>query len=96
MLVQARHQSDRFHRTQNVISDVYFPPENALASRALEAVVVVVPAFAQGDQCKSQIVSARVACVKPLAAEDMPDRVDAAGPVKENNRTDEESPDEKL
>ena len=45
---------------QRVVGDIDFPPEKALAGGGHEMMVVVVPAFAQGDQGQEEIVAAGI------------------------------------
>ena len=45
---------------ERVVSDVDFPPEEALAGRSHEVVMVVVPAFAEGQQGEEPVVLAGI------------------------------------
>jgi hypothetical protein len=83
-------------RLEAVVSDVDFPPVKTLARAALVAVVVVVPAFAKGDQRENEAVAGVVPGVEAAAAHQMRHRVDAGRAVEERGRADEEAPDEEL
>ena len=50
------------HHLQQVVGDVHFPPEEALAHAAHVHVVVVVPALAERDQGENEAVLAVIAC----------------------------------
>src|SRR5258708_25008566 len=45
------------HNLQRVVGDVNFPPEEALARGSHKVMMVVVPAFAQGEQSEQPIVA---------------------------------------
>src|SRR5205085_4573580 len=53
--------AERGEQAQRVVGDVDFPPVEALARRAREVVVVVVPALAECDQREPEVVAAGVA-----------------------------------
>ena len=59
-------------------------------------VVVVVPAFTEGDQGKQEAVPALVTGIVSLAAQRVREGIHRAGRMEEKNRADEKSPDNHL
>ena len=71
---ESAHVPDDSQPTENfqdVESEVYFPPFHALPAHMHEFVVIVVPAFAQGDQREHEIIAALVRSLKPARAPQM-------------------------
>ena len=75
-LADAPHQTDASQQLQEIIAKIDFPPEEALVGGALIAVVVVVPAFAEGREGHPQVVAALVGSGVPPTPEEMTHRVD--------------------
>ena len=59
-------------------------------------VMIVVPALAQGDQRQPKIIAAFIPGIVALVTEDMRQRIDGRGSVKQNRGADDEAPNEKL
>jgi hypothetical protein len=80
------HQARPRQRLEQVEGRVDLPPAKALAGAALIGVVIVVPAFAHGEQ-RQQPVVARVVTgdIAPAAAH-MRQRIDAEGRVPDQHR----------
>lgn len=58
--------------------------------------MIVVPAFAEGEERQPKIIAALVAGVVAFAAEEMRQRIDARGGVKQHSGAQNESPNEEL
>ena len=58
--------------------------------------VVVVPAFAEGDESEDKAVAGIVVGLEATFAHEVGHRVDASGAVEEDGGADEETPDEQL
>ena len=58
--------------------------------------MVVVPAFAQGDQREPEVVAALVAGVVTLGAEQMRQGIDARRGMKQHGGAKDETPNEEL
>ena len=84
------------HEFEAVVGEIDFPPVEALAGAAHVAVVVVVPAFAQGDEGEPEVVAALVGGFEALIAPDVGEAVDEEGAVQEEDGADKEAPDEEL
>src|SRR5436190_18172849 len=59
--LEVAHQAQHLQHAQPVEGEVELPPAEALARAAREEVVVVVPAFAEGQQGQPGVVAAVVA-----------------------------------
>ncbi len=81
-------------RLEDEIADVELPPEKALPRRGLVVVVVVVPAFAQGQQGEPDRVPAGVGGPVADPAEDVGQAVDGKGRVPGEHGADEKAPDQ--
>ncbi len=81
---------------QGVIGDVDFPPVEALRGGHHVVVMIVVPAFAQGDEGQQEAVAAVVIGLEASFSEEMGQGVDGGGGVEQRGGADEESPDEQL
>src|SRR6202022_824753 len=66
---QVPDQSAKRHQFQHVKSQIEFPPIESLAHGRRIMMMIIVPAFAQGDDRQPYIVAAGVARPVPLAAE---------------------------
>src|ERR1700690_1872273 len=81
---------------EDVVGDVDFPPVEALAGADGVAVVVVVPAFAHGDEGEGEAVAAVVGGVEAAGADDVGEGVDAEGGVIDEDGAQEKSPEDEL
>ena len=81
---------------QQVIGDVNFPPIKTLTRGAHVTVMIIVPAFAEGDEREDETVAAGVIGFVSALAQQMRERIDARSRVKQNRGADEKSPDEQL
>src|ERR1700739_1311060 len=81
-------------KTEGVEGDVDFPPIETLASAGHVVVVIVVPAFAKGDESEKPIVFAGVGGGKTALAENVRKRIDGEGAMPEKNGTQAETPSE--
>src|ERR1700736_3540465 len=68
---------------QGVVGDVDFPPEKTLAGGGHEVMVVVVPAFAEGQQRQEPVVLAGVVGFVAARTEQMGERIDGKRVVPE-------------
>ena len=94
--LQVPDQAEFGHEFEAVVGEVDLPPVEALAGAAHVAVVVVVPAFAEGDEGKPEIVATLVGGFEALFAPDVGEAVDEKSAVEEEDGADEKAPDEKL
>src|SRR5580700_3879651 len=83
-------------RLEQIVGNVYLPPVKALARGAHKAVMVVVPAFAEGDEREDQAVAAVVPGLVTSFAEQVRKGIDAGRGVKQRRGADKEAPDEQL
>ena len=79
---------------QDVEGDVNLPPEEALACGGHVVVVVIVPAFAEGDQGKDETILAGVGGEVAARAEEVRERIDGEGAVPEHHGAEAEAPEE--
>ena len=79
---------------EEVVGDVDFPPIESLAHGMGEAVVIVVPAFSEGDEGEDEAVAAVVSCFEALTAEGVGQGVDEEGGVEEDDGAHHEAPHE--
>ena len=79
---------------EHVVADVVLPPEEALASRCLVVVVVVVPALAQRDERDERRVAARVGRGVATPAHHVGQRVHRERAVPQQHRREEEAEDQ--
>src|SRR5687768_10863153 len=93
---QIPDQSEPREHLQSVIGQIEFPPKKSLAGRAHKAVMIVVPALAEGDQGEPEIVPAVVIGRKTFPTPNMRQRIDEERPVQQENRADKKAPDENL
>ena len=80
---------------KGVIGDVDFPPEEALAGAGHVVVMIVVPAFAEGQKGEKPVVAAGVGGLKAARAEKMRERIDGEGVMPEERGAEAEAPEEK-
>ena len=81
---------------EKIVSDVDFPPVEALPRRGHAEVVIIVPTFAEGNEREQETVAAFVLGIVPAAAEGVGEGIDAKCAVEQEDGADEESPDEHL
>src|SRR5271169_5528552 len=79
---------------QSVEGDVDFPPVEALACAGHKVAMIVVPAFAEGDESEEPVVFAGVRGGETALAEDVRQRVDGEGAVPQESGAEEEAPEE--
>ena len=77
-------------------TDIELPPFVAVGGSSLVGMVVVMPAFAVGDQTDQPVVAAIVLGLVVSITPDMGHGVNAPGDVPVENRSDEYSPDEQT
>ena len=70
------------------------PPEQPLAGAGGEGVMVVVPAFAEGEDRDDRVVDAVVGAFEGLGAPDVADGVDAPSHVLEQANAGDAAPDQ--
>ncbi len=80
------------HRGHHVVGRVELPPVEAVARRALVAVVVVVPAFPHGEERGERVVARVVGRVETAAAPQVIYRVDGKRGVRQSGRGQREAP----
>src|SRR5690606_13894566 len=81
--LEAPDQAGPGKEFQAVVGRVDFPPIEAVAGAAVEAVVVVVPAFAEADDGEDEAVAGVVAGLVAALAHEVGHGVDAGGAVEE-------------
>src|SRR5579884_2593161 len=79
---------------ERVIGDVDFPPEEALASGSHVVMVIVVPAFSEGEDGEKPVVAAGVRGFVAARAKEMRERIDGEGIVPEEHGAQAETPEE--
>src|SRR5690606_31074203 len=75
---------------------VDLPPIKSLPRRRLELMVIIMPAFAQGDEGQEEAVAAFIVGDEPFSAEDMSQGIDRASAMEKYCRADKKSPDDQL
>ena|ERR1700730_4689818 len=93
-LAQVPYDAEPREHFQGVVGDVHFPPEKSLASGSHKVVMVIVPAFAEGQQGEEPVVLAGVGGLIATRAEQMRKRIDGEGVVPQEDGAQAESPDE--
>eukprot|EP00413_Alexandrium_margalefii_P012569 CAMPEP_0204529160 /NCGR_PEP_ID=MMETSP0661-20131031/9910_1 /ASSEMBLY_ACC=CAM_ASM_000606 /TAXON_ID=109239 /ORGANISM="Alexandrium margalefi, Strain AMGDE01CS-322" /LENGTH=152 /DNA_ID=CAMNT_0051535171 /DNA_START=371 /DNA_END=830 /DNA_ORIENTATION=+ len=83
------YEAQQFHR---IPSEVHLPPLQAVPTRGLERVVVVVPTLAEGQDPDEPVVHGVVARVPILEAPDVADGVHCPSDVPNPADASEESP----
>jgi hypothetical protein len=78
-------------RLQDIEGRIDFPPFEPLPHAALVGMMVVVPAFAHGEQRQQPIIARIVAGQIPLPSHHMRERVDAESAVIDEDGAPEES-----
>src|SRR5216683_4783204 len=76
---QVPNDAEPGQNLQRVISDVDLPPVEALARRGHEVMMVVVPAFAERQQCEQPVVLAGVTGFIAARTEEVRERIDGEG-----------------
>lgn len=94
--LQIPDQSGPGHYLQQVVSGVHFPPEESLAGRAHESMVIIVPSLAHRDERQPEIVAAVVFSREATVAPDMGERIDEECSVQQEHAAYEEAPKEYL
>src|SRR5260370_27888924 len=84
------------HDLQRVISNVNLPPEEALACRSHEVVMVIVPALAEGQQSEQPIVSAGICCLVAARTQKVRGPINCEGVMTQKHTEQAEDPHEKL
>jgi len=79
---------------EGVEGDVDFPPVESLTRTGHVVVMVVVPAFAEGDEGEQPVVFAGVCGGETAIAEDVRERIDGEGAVPEQGGAEEKAPSE--
>src|SRR5687767_8446267 len=95
-LSEVPHDAERGEQPQSVIGEIDLPPVEPLARGAGEAVVVVMPALAEGRQREPRVVARIVARAVAARTETMCDRVDGEGRVVQGDGGDAQAPDHEL
>ena len=89
-------QAEFREKLESVVGDIDLPPVEPLACRAVVAVVVVVPTFAEGDEGEDERITGIIGRLETAFAEGVRHAVDEECAVKEEDCRDEESPYENL
>jgi len=79
---------------QAVVGEIDLPPIKTLAGGGHEVVMIVVPAFAEGDEREQPVVLAGVVCRETAVAENVRKRIDGERAVPEEDGAQEKAPDE--
>src|SRR2546427_8808757 len=95
-LTQIPDDPEPREHAQNVESNIYFPPEETLASRSHVVMMVVVPALTHGHQGQQSVVLAGISGGVASATEDMRERINRERTVPQNYRTDAIAPHEQA
>src|ERR1700689_1393176 len=95
-LAQVPDYAAGFEQLEHVVSDIDFPPEKTVARRGREVVMIVVPSFAERDHREREAVAAVVVGLVAAAAEDVRQRINGEGAVREHHGRNEKAPDEHL
>src|SRR5690349_25054624 len=74
---------------QAVVGEIDFPPVKTLAGGGHEVMMIVVPAFAKGNQRQQPVVFAGVRGGKTALSDDVRKRIDRDGAVPEKDRAQE-------
>src|SRR6266849_4329832 len=88
------HDAEPGENLQRVVGYVNFPPEEALARRSHEVVMIVVPAFAEREQRQQPVVLAGGTGFVAARTEKMRERIDGEGVMPQQYRAQAEAPDE--
>src|SRR6266852_116996 len=88
---QVPNDAEPGQNLQRVISDVDLPPVEALARRGHEVMMVVVPAFAERQQCEQPVVLAGVTGSIAARTEEVRERIDGEGVVPQEHRAQAEA-----
>jgi hypothetical protein len=87
-------QAGLFQERENPVGDVQFPPPVAVVGDSWEGVMVVVPAFAPGEQADPPQVAAVIGCFVGAIAPDVRRRIDGPGNVQHIDQAHEHAPDD--
>ncbi len=93
---EAPNQSGPSEELEAVVSGVDFPPVETVAGRALIAVVVIVPTFAETDYREDETIAGIIVGFEAPFAHEMGHRVDARRAMEQRRCADKEAPDKKL
>ena len=86
-------QAEPGEEFEAVVGEIDLPPVKTLAGGGHEVVVIVVPAFAEGNEGQEPIIFAGVGGGKAALAEDVRERIDGEGTVPQEDGAEEEAPD---
>src|SRR5262249_62404125 len=91
--LQIPYQTEQRQHLEDVKCWVDLPPPKSLTDAALVRMMIIVPAFAHGDDGQQPIVARVVSGYVASAAADVGQRVDAESRVIDEHRAPEESDD---
>src|SRR6202521_6300373 len=91
-LAQVPDDAEPGEDLQRVVGDVDLPPEEALARRGHEVMMVVVPAFAERQQRQQPVVLAGVGGLIAPRTKEVRERIDRKRIVPEHHGADAEAP----
>ena len=89
-------EAEFFQNTKDVVGGVDLVGEEALACGVRKAVVIIVPAFAEGDQGEKEVIARVVTGVEAAFSPDMCEGIDEQGAMEQDGSGDKERPDEEL
>src|SRR3984957_125471 len=95
-LAQVPDYAAGLEQLERVVRDVDFPPVKSVSRRCRVMMVVVVPALAERDHREREAVAAVVVGLVAAPAEDVRQRIDRKGAVREDDSRNKKSPDEHL
>ncbi len=87
-------QACLFQEREHPVGDIQFPPAVAVAGDSWEGVMVVVPAFAPGEQADPPQVTTVVGCFVGAVAPDVRCGIDGPGDVQHIDQAHEHPPDD--
>src|SRR5882762_6748698 len=93
-LAQVPDDAEPGENLQRVVGNVDLPPEETLARRGHEVMMVVVPAFAERQQGEQPVVLAGVTGFIAPRAEEVRERIDGEGVMPQQHGAQAEAPDE--
>src|SRR2546423_15534548 len=83
---QLSGEADPAHYLQQVISEVDLPPAQALTAAMHKFMVIVVPTFAESDECQKKVIAALIVGFKAPGSPDVGNRVDRKSAMKQEHR----------
>src|SRR6266699_5751136 len=84
------------HDFQRVVGDVDLPPKESLARRGHEVMMIVVPAFAEGEQREEPVVAAGVGGLVAARAKEVRERIDGESVMPQKHRAQAEAPHKQV